>query len=40
LTGPEADAIMAFLDSLTDPVAIAGRLGIPETVPSSLAVDR
>jgi len=40
LKGSEADAIMAFLDSLTDPVAIAGRLGIPETVPSGLAIDR
>jgi cytochrome c peroxidase len=40
LTGPEADAILAFLDSLTDPTAIAGRLGIPASVPSGLPIDR
>ncbi|WP_022703199.1 cytochrome-c peroxidase [Pseudorhodobacter ferrugineus] len=40
LTSPEAAAIMAFLDSLTDPAAIAGRLGIPATVPSGLPIDR
>lgn len=40
LTDPEATAILAFLDSLTDPVAIAGRLGIPASVPSGLAIDR
>jgi cytochrome c peroxidase len=32
--------IIAFLDSLTDPVALAGRYGIPETVPSGLPLDR
>jgi cytochrome c peroxidase len=38
----EADVadLLAFLDSLTDEAAIAGRLGIPETVPSGLPVDR
>lgn len=38
----EADvtALIAFLDALTDPAAIEGRLGIPETVPSGLPVDR
>lgn len=40
LTNPEADAILAFLDSLTDPTAIAGRLGIPAAVPSGLPIDR
>lgn len=40
LTENEATAIMAFLDSLTDPAAIAGRLGIPSTVPSGLPIDR
>ncbi|MGO4906802.1 cytochrome-c peroxidase [Pseudorhodobacter sp. W20_MBD10_FR17] len=40
LTDAEATAIMAFLDGLTDPVAIAGRLGIPATVPSGLPIDR
>ena len=32
------DALMAFLETLTDPAAIAGRLGVPETVPSGLPV--
>lgn len=40
LTEGEVDALMAFLDSLSDPRAIEGRLGIPETVPSGLPVDR
>jgi cytochrome c peroxidase len=40
LTDNEATAILAFLDSLTDPAAIAGRLGIPATVPSGLPIDR
>ena len=33
-------ALVAFLDSLTDPAAINGRLGVPETVPSGLPVPR
>lgn len=32
--------LVAFLDSLTDPVAITGRLGAPGYVPSGLPVDR
>lgn len=38
----EADvaAILAFLAALRDPVALAGRLGVPEVVPSGLPVDR
>jgi cytochrome c peroxidase len=40
LTDNEATAILAFLESLTDPAAIAGRLGIPATVPSGLPIDR
>jgi len=38
----EADiaALMAFLGALTDEAALAGRLGIPETVPSGLPVPR
>lgn len=40
LTDPEVTAILAFLDSLTDPTAIAGRLGIPAAVPSGLPIDR
>ncbi|MFW2541896.1 cytochrome-c peroxidase [Primorskyibacter sp. 2E107] len=40
LTEPELDALLAFLDSLTDPAALSGRLGVPDRVPSGLAVDR
>ncbi|WP_233416887.1 cytochrome-c peroxidase [Halovulum marinum] len=40
LSGEEIDALIAFLDSLTDRAALDGRLGIPETVPSGLPVDR
>ena len=38
----EADlaALLAFLEALTDTGAAAGRLGIPETVPSGLPVPR
>jgi len=32
--------IVAFLHTLSDPVALKGRLGVPETVPSGLPVDR
>lgn len=32
--------ILAFLDSLTDPQALAGRLGVPDQVPSGLPVPR
>ncbi|HSP23707.1 MAG TPA: cytochrome-c peroxidase, partial [Saliniramus sp.] len=32
--------LLAFLDALTDEQAIAGRLGIPDAVPSGLALDR
>ncbi|MCE0504454.1 c-type cytochrome [Roseivivax sp. GX 12232] len=38
LTEPEIDAILAFLETLTDPVALEGRLGVPKTVPSGLPV--
>lgn len=31
-------ALVAFLGTLTDPVAITGRLGVPQTVPSGLPV--
>ena len=36
----EADvtALVAFLDSLTDPAAVKGRLGVPDAVPSGLPV--
>ncbi|CTQ31307.1 cytochrome-c peroxidase [Jannaschia rubra] len=40
LTEAEVSNLMAFLESLRDEAALAGRLGIPETVPSGLRVDR
>lgn len=40
LTEADIADILAFLDSLTDETALAGRLGIPETVPSGLPVER
>lgn len=33
-------ALVAFLDTLTDPVARIGRMGIPDMVPSGLPVER
>ena len=38
LSADEVEQIVAFLESLTDPAAIDGRLGVPETVPSGLPV--
>ncbi|MEY1555882.1 cytochrome-c peroxidase [Yoonia sp. R2331] len=40
LSEEEIMALVAFLDALTDPAAITGRLGIPESVPSGLKIDR
>ena len=40
LSDKDLDALVAFLDSLTGATARAGRLGVPETVPSGLKVDR
>ena len=40
LTEAEIEAILAFLQTLTDPIALEGRLGIPDTVPSGLPVER
>jgi cytochrome c peroxidase len=40
LSAADIAALVAFLDSLTDEDALAGRLGIPEAVPSGLPVDR
>ena len=40
LTPREVEALVAFLESLTDPVAIEGRLGVPDAVPSGLPVER
>lgn len=36
----EVAQLSAFLDALRDPVALAGRLGVPDAVPSGLPVDR
>jgi cytochrome c peroxidase len=38
LTSKEVSEIVAFLGSLTDTTALAGRLGIPHSVPSGLVV--
>jgi cytochrome c peroxidase len=40
LDDAEVAALIAFLGALTDEAAIAGRLGIPATVPSGLPVER
>lgn len=40
LTASDITALVAFLDALSDPVALQGRLGIPDAVPSGLPVDR
>lgn len=40
ISDADVTALMAFLDALTDPAAIEGRLGSPATVPSGLPVDR
>jgi cytochrome c peroxidase len=40
LSEDEIADLLAFLDSLTDETALAGRLGIPDTVPSGLPVER
>jgi len=40
LPASELDALLAFLLSLTDEGSVTGRLGIPDTVPSGLAVER
>ena len=39
LSDDEVAALIAFLESLTDPTSRAGRLGIPEAVPSGLPVE-
>jgi cytochrome c peroxidase len=36
----EIAELVAFLESLSDPVALGGRLGVPDAVPSGLPVDR
>lgn len=40
LDDEEVRALVAFLEALTDPSSRAGRLGIPDAVPSGLPIDR
>ncbi len=40
LAEAEVSALLAFLEALRDDAAQVGRLGVPETVPSGLAVDK
>ena len=40
LSPADTDLLLAFLTALEDPVALAGRAGIPDAVPSGLAVPR
>ncbi len=40
LAGAEVDLLLAFLAALDDPVALAGRAGVPDAVPSGLPVPR
>lgn len=40
LSEADLDALLAFFDTLDDPGASAGRLGVPAAVPSGLPVDR
>lgn len=40
LSSADVAAIVAFLNTLSDPVALKGRLGVPDTVPSGLPVDK
>lgn len=40
LNEADLDALIAFLDSLTDPKSLTGRLGIPQSVPSGLPIDQ
>ncbi len=40
LSDSEIEALLAFLETLTDPFSLEGRLGVPEAVPSGLPVDQ
>lgn len=40
LTDGEVSQLLAFLAALSDPVSLGGRMGVPESVPSGLVVDR
>ncbi|MAM61250.1 cytochrome c peroxidase [Maritimibacter sp. UBA3975] len=39
ITEDQIPALIAFLGTLEDPVALAGRLGVPDRVPSGLKMD-
>ncbi len=39
LSDNEVNQLLAFLDTLTDPISQYGRLGVPDAVPSGLPVD-
>ena len=39
LEDAEIDALVAFLEALTDPMSLEGRLGPPGEVPSGLPLD-
>lgn len=39
LSDGEINALIAFLNALTDPISKTGRLGVPDTVPSGLEVE-
>jgi cytochrome c peroxidase len=39
LTELQIDELLAFLDALSDPASLKGRLGVPASVPSGLRVD-
>lgn len=39
LKDTEIDAILAFLQALTDTESLSGRMGVPESVPSGLPLD-
>ncbi|MEM8787867.1 MAG: cytochrome c peroxidase [Pseudomonadota bacterium] len=40
LTPADIDALLAFLEALSDSQALAGRIGVPQMVPSGLPVER
>ncbi|MCH2096542.1 MAG: cytochrome-c peroxidase [Rhodobacteraceae bacterium] len=40
LSDQDVHALLAFLDSLTDTASLAGRLGVPDAVPSGLPVPQ
>ncbi|OIQ68241.1 cytochrome c551 peroxidase precursor [mine drainage metagenome] len=40
LSDTDVTQLMAFLDALKDPTALAGRLGVPKSVPSGLPIDK